>query len=98
MVVWRLVSDYRSARSNVGEEVERPPQGQVEGDMAFSHGRLLFSQPPLVQSVSSVPTASGPFNATKFCVTLLIASSGIAVLPSFKIGVTSTDSHFTGTF
>lgn len=43
-------------------------------------------------------TASGPLRATKLRSTLLIASSGIVVLPSFRIGVTSTGSHLMGTY
>lgn len=43
-------------------------------------------------------TASGPLRATKLRFTLLIASSGIVVLPSFRIGVTSTGSHLMGTY
>jgi hypothetical protein len=41
-------------------------------------------------------TARGPLRATKFFLTDWIAASGIAVLPSTKIGVTSTDSHSIG--
>ena len=51
--------------------------------------------------------ASGPFNAIVFFLTIrqwelgvgrpeAIASSGIAVLPSFRMGVTSTGSHLIG--
>lgn len=42
------------------------------------------------------PTARGPLRATRFFLTEVIALSGIAVLPSFMIGVTSTDSHSMG--
>lgn len=41
-------------------------------------------------------TARGPLRATKFFLTESIALSGIAVLPSLRIGVTSTDSHSIG--
>lgn len=42
------------------------------------------------------PTARGPLRATRFFLTEVIALSGIAVLPSLMIGVTSTDSHSMG--
>lgn len=43
-------------------------------------------------------TAKGPFRATKFRCTLSMASSGMTVLPSLSVGVTSTDSHSMGVF
>jgi hypothetical protein len=41
-------------------------------------------------------TARGPFRAILFFLMLSIAASGIAVLPSFRIGVTSQGSHLMG--
>lgn len=41
-------------------------------------------------------TAKGPLRATKFFLTEFMAMSGIAVLPSLRIGVTSTSSHSIG--
>lgn len=41
-------------------------------------------------------TARGPFRAILFFLMLSIASSGIAVLPSLMIGVTSMGSQETG--
>ena len=43
-------------------------------------------------------TASGPFKATKFFLTDSMASSGMTVRPFLSCGVTSTGSHFIGTF
>ena len=51
---------------------------------------------PLIQA-SDNGTARGPFSAMKFVLTLSMALSGMTVLPSFNWGVTSTDSHLTGT-
>lgn len=43
-------------------------------------------------------TARGPLRATKFFFTLAMASSGMTVFPSFKVGVTSTGSHLIGAY
>ena len=40
VVIWGLVSSDRSARSDVGEEIECSAEGQVEGDMAFTNWSL----------------------------------------------------------
>jgi hypothetical protein len=40
IVIRSLVSGNRFARSDVGEEVERSAEGQIEGDMAFTDGGL----------------------------------------------------------
>jgi peptidoglycan/LPS O-acetylase OafA/YrhL len=44
-----------------------------------------------------IGVARGPLRATVFLRTLVMAASGIAVLPSLSMGVTSTGSHSIGT-
>ncbi len=61
------------------------PMGVYE---IISDGKLVYA--------STGHTARGPFRATKFFLTLSMALSGIAVLPSLRIGVTSTGSHSIG--
>ncbi len=97
IVVWRLVARDGSAGPHVGEEVEGSAQGEIQGDVPFAYGRLLCGSATAPQRIVSALTARGPFNATRFFSTLSMASSGIAVRPSFRIGVTSTGSHFIGT-
>lgn len=43
-------------------------------------------------------TARGPLRAILFFLMFSIAASGIAVLPSLRMGVTSTDSQATGAY
>lgn len=47
----------------------------------------------IMKTRHSLGVANGPFNATVFFLMLLMASSGMAVFPFFKMGVTSTSSH-----
>lgn len=101
IVVWSLVAGNGSARAEVSKEVEGSSEGQVERNMSLANGGLV--EPSVICMYilvhTKVPelTARGPFKATKFFLTLAIASSGIAVFPFFKMGVTSTGSHLIGT-
>lgn len=101
VVVGGLVASNGLAGTQVGEEVESTTKSQVEGDVTLTNGSLV-KLCSVSQSNNAVGerklerTARGPLSATKLRRTLAIASSGMAVLPSFRMGVTSTDSHLTG--
>ena len=56
----------------------------------------MASASPSLPEVWENDTARGPLSAIKFVLTLSMALSGMTVLPSFKWGVTSTDSHLIG--
>lgn len=98
VVVSSLVPGNRAARTNIGKEVEGTAEGQVEGDVALADGGLGFRSVSLPgnKTPDGGQTARGPLRATRFFLTELMALSGIAVLPSLMIGVTSTGSHSMG--
>lgn len=99
VVVSGLVTLNRDTRSNVGEEGECPSQSQVEGDVTLSDCKgVRISQSKGRVLASLLGVAKGPFNATVFFLIDAMASSGMAVLPFFKMGVTSTSSHLMGTY
>lgn len=101
VVVGGLVPSNGAAGTNIGKEVEGAAEGQVEGDMALADGGLGFGWSVSLLcrgTLDGGQTARGPLRATRFFLTELIALSGIAVLPSLMIGVTSTDSHSMGAY
>ena len=108
IIVRGLVAGNRAARSEVGEEVECSAEGQVKRDVALANGslhgdvrmRLLSSfiycsLHPHGREAAQL-TARGPLRATLFLLMFSMAASGMAVLPSLRIGVTSTDSQVMG--
>lgn len=98
VVVGRLVAGNGSAGTDVGEKVESTAQSQVQRDVTLANRSLRFYLSSRIVNCRGITehTARGPFSATKFFFTLAIASSGMAVLPSLRIGVTSTGSHLIG--
>lgn len=97
-VVGGLETGDRAARAQVGEEVEGTTKSQVEGDVALADGGLESVRTCLFACgfVGCRHTARGPLRAILFFLMLVMASSGMAVLPSFRMGVTSIDSQVMG--
>jgi hypothetical protein len=95
VVIGRFVACNGPTRSDIGEEVECPSKCKIERDVAFANGGLVDCLVD-TRKERSPRTARGPFRATKFFLTLLIASSGMTVFPFFSWGVTSTGSQSTG--
>lgn len=103
VVVGGLVASNGLAGTQVGEKVESTTESQVQGNVTLANRGLKklssvsqYNGDAFVGERGLKRTARGPLSATKLRRTLAIASSGMAVLPSFKMGVTSTDSHLTG--
>lgn len=100
-VVGGLEAGDGAAGTEVGEEVEGTAESKVQGDVALANGGLLC-QLSVASSTSprdaeyDVLTARGPLRATLFLRMLSMAASGIAVLPSLMMGVTSTGSQAMG--
>lgn len=99
IVVGRLVSLDRDTGSDVGEEGEGSTEGQVERDVTLSNyaGQRLAGEGHHDTAEYTLGVARGPLRATVLVLMLLMASSGMTVFPSFKMGVTSTSSHEIGT-
>jgi hypothetical protein len=112
IIVRGLVADDGAAGAQVGKEVECATEGKVERDVALANGCLTVQSVYVAECTCQqvlrrrVPrgedlpplTARGPFRAILFFLMLSIAASGIAVLPSFRIGVTSQGSQVIGVY
>lgn len=107
VIVRCLEAGDRAAGPQVGEEVECAAESKVERDVALANGSLANSvsmywrlQAKACCQTPALPTltARGPFRAILFFLMLSIAASGIAVLPSFRIGVTSQGSQVIGVY
>lgn len=100
-VVGGLEAGDGSARSQVGEQVESSSQSQVERNVALANGGLSSVSAQSIHCIpkyNSVRTARGPLRAILFLLMFSMAASGMAVLPSLMMGVTSMGSQAIGVY